>query len=245
MKALILAAGYATRLYPLTKDYPKPLLRVGKHPLIEHIIAQVDAVKEIEEIVVVTNHKFISIFRDWAAGVRSRAKLTVLDDLTQSEGDRLGAVGDIAFAIDNEGIRDDLLVVGGDNLFDASLKDFIDFSKRAHPSPVIGVYDFKDISRASTYGVVEIDSKQKVTHFQEKPQAPRSSLVAMCLYYFPREKLPLVQEYLRGRTEKHDATGFYIDWLSKKEDVYAWKFEGRWYDIGDLDFYNKAKEQFS
>ncbi len=245
MKALILAAGYATRLYPLTKDYPKPLLEVGKRPLIEYIIDKIDAVTEIEEIVVVTNSKFISIFREWAAALRSPKRLILLDDLTKSEGDRLGAVGDIAFAIEKEKISDDLVVIGGDNLFDGSLKDFIDFAKTAHPSPVIGVYDFKDKSRVSKYGVVEIDQKHVIVNFQEKPQVPKSSLVAMCLYYFPREKLSLVQEYLRSRTEKRDATGFYIDWLRRKEDVYAWKFEGRWYDIGNLDFYNEAKEKFN
>jgi glucose-1-phosphate thymidylyltransferase len=245
MKALILAAGYATRLYPLTKDYPKPLLKVGRRPLIEHIIDKIDAVPEIEEIVVVTNSKFIAIFREWAAALRSPKRLIVLDDLTKNEEDRLGAVGDIAFAIEKEKISDSLLVIGGDNLFDASLKDFIHFAKAAHPSSVIGAYDFKDKSQVSKYGVVEIDQKNRIVNFQEKPQVPKSSLVAMCLYYFPGEKLSRVEEYVRSRTEKRDATGLYIDWLRRKEDVYVWKFEGRWYDIGNLDFYNEAKEKFN
>lgn len=245
MKALILAAGYATRLYPLTKEFPKPLLEVGKRPLIDYILEKLELIEEINEIIVVTNSKFISKFKKWADSLKTRKPLILVDDLTKTLDDRRGAIGDMNFAIKEKGIQDDLLVIGGDNLFDGDLNDFLHFSKSKKPSPVIGVYDIKDKQQASKYGVIELDDKNRITDFQEKPEKPKSTLVAMCLYYFPREKLPLVQEYVDSKAAKNDATGFYINWLSKKEAVYGFVFDGRWYDVGDRHFYNEAKDSFN
>ena len=245
MKALILAAGYATRLYPLTKEYPKPLLEVEKRPIIDYIFDKLSAVAQIDEIIVVTNSKFVYQFKEWAAQKKSRQVISVVDDLTTSNEDRLGAIGDINFAVEHVKIDEDLLVVGGDNLFDGDLNGLLVFAKNNAPHPVIGVYDIQDVSHASRYGVVHLNDNSKVIDFREKPSNPESSLVAMCLYFFPKERLGLIGEYLASKAQKRDATGFYIDWLRNRVPVFAYTFHGRWYDIGDHKFYNEANKQFN
>ncbi|MFA5157284.1 MAG: nucleotidyltransferase family protein [Candidatus Omnitrophota bacterium] len=244
MKALILAAGYAVRLYPLTKDFPKPLLKVGKKPIIEHIIAKLALVPEIDEIIVVTNSRFISRFRKWLSGLKPNIRISLVDDLTKSNEDKRGAIGDMDFAINKKRINDDLLVIGGDNIFDGDLSAFCAFAEANKPHPVIGAYDIKDIRQADKYGVIRINKKNRITDFKEKPKAPKSTLVAMCLYYFPKSKVKRIGQYLRSRAHKSDATGFYIDWLRRKDPVYSFVFGGHWYDIGDRKFYDKAKNNF-
>lgn len=244
MKALILAAGYATRLYPLTKEYPKPLLKIKQKPIINFILEKLERINEIDEIIVITNTKFISRFSSWAKGIKTNRPLSLVDDLTLNLADRRGAIGDMNFAINKKHIRDDLLVIGGDNLFDGGLEDFLSFAKVHKTNPVIGVYNIKKKEEARKYGAVKLDSKNRVIDFQEKPLMPKTTLVAMCLYYFPKEKLGLIREYLKKKNTKYDATGFYIDWLRKNIPIYGFVFNGRWYDIGDPKFYKEAKEKF-
>jgi glucose-1-phosphate thymidylyltransferase len=278
MKALVLAAGYATRLYPLTKEYPKPLLTVGQRPIIDYIIDKLETLDGIDEIIVVTNSKFISYFKEWVARRKTKKRISLVDDLTKDQKARRGAIGDMDFVINKKGLKDDLLVIGGDNLFDGGLKDFLLFAKANEPHPVIGAYNIKDMHEAAKYGVIKLDKNNRVIDFQEKPALPETTLVAMCLYYFPKEKLGLVKEYLDTRTDKprpslkystslkeergsprpsskyktslkeergkHDATGFYIDWLRKQEAVYGFIFAGRWYDIGHPEFYEEAQKGF-
>jgi len=243
MKALILAAGYATRLYPLTRDYPKPLLKVGHKPIINYIIDGLKELDEVDEIIVVANSKFMPLFKKWKTGLKIKKRISLVDDLTRSHDDRRGAIGDINFVINKKHLKDSLLVVGGDNLFDAELKDFLSFVK-GNPHPVIGAYNIKDKQQAKNYGVVKLDVKSRLIDFEEKPDKPQSTLVAMCLYYFPKGKIGLIKEYLNMKTDKHDATGFYIDWLRKRVPVYGFVFEGRWYDIGDHKFYHEANKKF-
>ncbi len=243
MKALILAAGYATRLYPLTKEYPKPLLKVGKRPIINYIIDKLETLDCIDEILVVTNSKFTPQFNRWRSRLHSKKHISLVDDLTKSHSDRRGAIGDMNFAINEKHLKDDLLVMGGDNLFNGDLKEFLSFIK-GNPNPVIGAYNIKDMRQAKKYGVIKLDRKNKLIDFKEKPKNPESTLIAMCLYYFPKEKLRLIKEYLNRKTGKHDATGFYIDWLRKRVSVYGFVFEGYWYDIGDHKFYREARERF-
>jgi glucose-1-phosphate thymidylyltransferase len=244
VKALILAAGYATRLYPITKEYPKPLLSVAGRPIIDYIVDKLKDLDPIDEIVVITNSKFISLFRKWSRQKQIKKRISLIDDLTSSHDDKRGAIGDINFAVAKERIKDDLLVIGGDNLFDSDLKGFLSFVKAKTPHPVIGAYDIEDISEAKKYGVIKLDASKRVVDFKEKPKNPKSTLIAMCLYYFSKEKLGLIREYSEAKTDKHDATGFYIDWLRKEEIVYGFIFKGRWYDIGHHKFYNEAKEKF-
>jgi len=245
MKALILAAGYATRLYPLTIEYPKPLLTVEHRPIIDYIIEKLKVINAIDEIIVVTNSKFISRFRNWRIKHHFKKRISLVDDLTKDHSDRRGAIGDINFTIEYRLIKDDLLVIGGDNLFDGSLEAFLSFAKDKSPHPVIGVFNIKSLQEANKYGIVKLDRKQRVIDFKEKPKRPKYTMVAMCLYYFPKESLGLLREYLNSQEDKHDATGFYIDWLRKKVPVYAFVFSGRWYDIGDHRFYNEAREKFA
>lgn len=244
MRVLILAAGYATRLYPLTKEYPKPLLEVKGRPIIDYILDKIYSVKEIDEIVVITNSKFISKFRKWRNTLRSARRIVLVDDLTKGLNDRRGAIGDMNFAITKRRIRDDLLVIGGDNLFNYDLNRFFSFAKKAGGNPVIGVYDIKDKAEAKKYGIVRLDKKRRLVDFEEKPSRPKSTLAAMCLYYFPKDKLRLLKEYITIHKQGQDATGFYIDWLRKETPVYGFVFGGNWYDIGDFKFYNKAKSGF-
>jgi len=244
MKALILAAGYATRLYPLTREYPKPLLKVGKRPIINYIIDKLRGLEQIDEIIVVTNSKFMPQFRKWKSALKIKKRISLVDDLTKSHADRRGAIGDMDFVINKRRLRDNLLIVGGDNLFDGNLNKFLAFT-RDHSAPLIGAYNIKDRKEARKYGVIKLDRKNRIIDFREKPKNPKSTLIAMCLYYFPEEKIGLIKEYLNTRQDKHDATGFYIDWLRKKVTVYGFVFSGRWYDIGDHKFYHEAKESFS
>lgn len=244
MKALILAAGYATRLYPLTEEYPKPLLRINRRPIIDYIIDKLKAIDEIDEIIVVTNSKFMSRFRVWQARRCTHKRVSLVDDLTKSNAQRRGAIGDMDFAIDKKNIKEDLLVIGGDNLFDGDLGKFLSFAKTNKKNPAIGVYNIGSRIKAKKYGVMKLDKKNKVIDFQEKPKRPQSTFIAMCLYYFPKERLRFIKEYLNNKTKKTDATGLYIDWLRKKLPVYGFVFSGRWYDIGDRKFYNAAKKKF-
>lgn len=241
MKALVLAAGYAVRLYPLTKQYPKPLLKVGNKTIIDYIIDKIERLDEIDEVVIVTNSRYFSVFKKWADERKTVKKLSLIDDLTFTPEDKRGAIGDMYFSINTAKINDDLLVIGGDNLFEESLKEFISFSKKIKNFPVVGIYDIKDLTHADKYGVIILDKENKVIDFEEKPKLPKSSLIAMCLYYFPKSKLKLIEEYLHYKNNKSDATGFYIDWLSRNHPVYGFIFKQQWYDIGDKNFLNKAR----
>ncbi|MCX5702257.1 MAG: nucleotidyltransferase family protein [Candidatus Omnitrophica bacterium] len=244
MKALILAAGYARRLYPLTKEFPKPLLLVRHRPIIDYIIDKLESVDQINEIIVVTNSKFISRFKVWASKHPTKKRISLVDDLTKTHSDRRGAIGDMNFAVNKKRIKDDLLVIGGDNLFDGDLNVFLDFAKARRNKPVIGAYNIRKLHAAREYGVIKLDKENRVIDFEEKPNWPKTALIAMCLYYFPKEKLKLIREYLDVKTAHNDATGFYIDWLTKRERVFAFIFHGRWFDIGHHKFYEEAKHKF-
>lgn len=244
MKALILAAGYATRLYPLTKEYPKPLLMVKKRAIIDFIIDKLKTIKEIDEIIVVTNSRFILQFEQWRSTLAIKNRISLVDDLTKDNRSRRGAIGDTYFAIRRRRLKDDLLVIGGDNLFDADLKGFLLFAKARKRSPVLGAYNIRNKLNAKKYGVVSLDKENRLIDFKEKPKNPASTLVAMCLYYFPKETLRFIKEYLNRKEKKYDATGLYIDWLRKRVAVFAFVFKGRWFDIGDYKFYNQAREAF-
>lgn len=244
MKALLLAAGYATRLYPLTLDKPKALLAIGRQPIIDYILAKIKRVREIDEVFVITNHKFYEHFKNWADGRRGSPAVSVIDDGTLSNDDRLGAIGDIEFAIRQKAIGEGLLVVGADNIFDAGLVNFIKFSASKKTAACVGLYDLADRKLATQYGVVSIDRSGKVIDFQEKPQFPKSTFVSTCIYYFPAQKLKMFKEYLSSASKSKDASGNYIMWLSKNDSVYGYVLSGRWYDIGDMESYKKANKEF-
>lgn len=240
MKTLLLAAGYGTRLYPLTKDRPKPLLEVGDRPMVEHILTKVTELDEMHEVILVSNNKFYEDFQNWARQTSWPWPIQVLNDGTEEDGERLGAIGDVQYSIEQASIDDDLLVLAGDNLFDFSLKGLVNTFHETR-SNVIGTLRFDDESKLSKYGIVDTDENGRVIDFVEKPEDPPSNLVAMAMYLFPREKLDLIEEYL-SQGGNPDEPGWYITWLVENDRVYAHPYEGNWFDIGDKDSLNKANE---
>ena len=222
MKALILAAGYATRLRPLTDSIPKQLLPVGGRPMVDWILDQIEQTSA-DEIHLVTNARFASDFERWAVD----KNVVVHDDGTTSNDDRLGAVGDIHFV----GLDDDLLIVAGDNLFDYSLADYEEYW-RAKGGSCVAVLDVGDLELAKKYGIVDVDDSDRITNFVEKPEHPPTTLCATATYLYTREHARLVETYLQEGNPP-DQPGHYVAWLHKREPVYAYRFTGEWFDIGD------------
>jgi glucose-1-phosphate thymidylyltransferase len=244
MKVLILAAGYGTRLYPIITDTPKPLLLIADKPLIDYALDNIRKIADLKEVIVVTNQKFAQNLERWAEmHAAFPAPVRVVNDGTTTPENRLGSVGDIQFVLKQQPLQDDLLVIGGDNLFDFRLDAFVDFARQKSPSVSIGLFDIKHKEEATKFGVVAIDAKGGVASFEEKPAQPKTSLIAMCVYYFPQETLGLVAQYLR-ETNKPDKAGDYIRWLVEKNSVFGYQFQGKWYDIGSLESYHEAQKQF-
>lgn len=242
MKCLILAAGYATRLYPLTKDRPKPLLEVAGKPMMDWILEKIDPLREVDHVYVITNDKFLGNFQAWAARAEYDTPITVASDNTTSEEDRLGAMGDMAYAINHFQIKDDLMIIAGDNLFEFDIARMVDLfnQRRSH---VLAARDIGSKELAKRLGVLSVDKKGKVTDFVEKPQEPKSTLVATLTYIFPKEKLPLVSWYLKENKAK-DKTGDYLSWLYKVEPLEALSFTEPWFDIGSFDQLEEANKFF-
>ncbi len=242
MKILILAAGYGTRLYPYTKNFPKSLLKVNKKPIIQYLTDKLENINGISKIIVVTNGRFFNYFRNWEKGLNSRNKICIVNDLTRSPKDKLGAIADMNLVFDKEGCADDFLVLGGDNYFFEPLDDFVLQAQRKTPAISIGVCDIKNKQEARHYGVVSLSRNNRVVSFQEKPAHPESSLIAMCLYYFPKKTVGLIKKYLNDPRNSKDAVGSYINWLSKNKTVYGFIFKDAWFDIGHVHTYNRIKE---
>ncbi len=235
MKAIILAAGYATRLYPLTKNIPKALLPLQDKTILDRIMEKLEGLR-LKRVYLVTNHKFYAQFSAWAKG----KEIAIFDDRTNSEENRRGAVGDILFAMKEANIRDDLLVVNGDNLFEFDLKHFLHFFKER---PKIACLDIKDKEKAKQYGVVAVED-QKIVRFEEKPQHPFSTLISTGVYFFPKKNLHLVKAYVE-QGGKTDRTGDFIEWLVKQTTVYAYPAKGKWFDIGTKEILEEARKEFS
>jgi glucose-1-phosphate thymidylyltransferase len=230
MKGLILAAGYATRLRPLTDTLAKELLPVGGRPIIDAIVESIGEVAAVDEIHVVTNARKAPAFERWAEG---RA-VQVHDDGTTSNDDRLGAVGDMRFVIERAAIDDDLLVIAGDNLFDFSLAELAEFWRGKDDASALAVRDVGSRELARRYGIVELAPDDRVVQFIEKPDDPPSTLAATATYLFQRSHVPLVSVYLDAGNA-HDQPGRFVAWLQERERVFGWQFDGGWYDIGDYE----------
>jgi glucose-1-phosphate thymidylyltransferase len=244
MKVLILAGGYGTRLYSIVKDRPKALLEVAGKTLIDHTVDSFSRIPGIEEIVVVTNAKFFDMLSAWGQARRGRpCPIRVVNDRTTCPQDRLGAMGDVLFVLGSEQTPTDWLVAGSDNLYDFDVAPFAVFASRVAPAVSVACFDLKDTAAATRYGVIQLDAEGRIVSLEEKPAKPKSSLISMCLYYYPAASLPLIRAFI-DETNSADTTGGYIQWLYAKQSVYGLNFTGKWYDIGSVESYNEAQRGF-
>ena len=246
MKILILAAGYATRLYPLTLTRPKPLLDVAGKPMIEHVIDNIAPIPGIDRVFVVTNAKFANQFQAWADGYRARkAKLnfTIINDGTTDDSNKLGAIGDLNLVLEREKVDDDLIVVTGDNLFSQSLDEFGKFC-RSKDAPVLAVYDVGNLEEIKKYNAITMDNDGRITFFEEKPKQPQSTLTGIALYYYPKSSLPLIRQYI-AEGNNPDQPGRLVQWLYPRTPFYTWHVPGLWFDIGSKETLDEANRIFA
>jgi glucose-1-phosphate thymidylyltransferase len=241
MKCLILAAGYATRLYPLTENFPKPLLEVAGKTILDWLIDDMARTGLVDEYIVISNHKFAHIFEEWAAA-HDKVKITVLDDGTTSNDNRLGAVRDIQFAIEQLQLDDDLLVMAGDNLLDFSMGEFIRYAADKKATCVMSYY-VADKARLQKSGVAELDADRRIVSMVEKPAEPRSNWCVPAFYCYTREDSHLISKGIECGCGV-DAPGSFIAWLADQTSVYAWEMPGKRYDIGNLESYEQVKRVY-
>lgn len=239
MKCLILAAGYATRLYPLTENFPKPLLEVQGKPILDWLIDDMETANAIDEYIVISNHKFAHHFESWA---KKSSKITVLDDGTESNETRLGAVKDIQFAIEKLGLQDDLLVIAGDNLLTFSLTHFISYAQKKQASCTMRYYEH-NWDRLLKTGVVTVDETDRILRMTEKSPNPETHWACPAFYYYTREDAALVAKGIASGCGT-DAPGSYLAWLCTQTPVYAMEMPGERYDIGNLETYEKAQTEY-
>ena len=240
MKCLILAAGYATRLYPLTENFPKPLLEVGGKTILDWLVDDIDTAGLVDEYVVISNHKFAHHFDKWAA--TKTMKVTVVDDGTSSNETRLGAVKDIQFAIDQLGLDDDMLVIAGDNVLDFSLTKFVRYAKEKNTSCIMRYYEPEE-KKLVKCGVVQINEHDQILSMEEKPAQPKSHWCCPPFYYYTREDAKLEAKGIDSGCGT-DAPGSYIAWLCTQTHVHAMEMPGKRFDVGNLESYNKIKEEY-
>jgi glucose-1-phosphate thymidylyltransferase len=246
MKLIILAAGYATRLYPLTLNQPKPLLPVAGKPMLEHVLDNVRTIKAIDRAYVVTNAKFVTHFQKWADGYQSpdlHFSFTIVNDRSTDDSNKLGAIGDLHLVLTTYNIDDDVIVVGGDNLFSNDLHEFGQYCQGKN-APVTGVYDVGDLDQIKKYNAIEIDENHRITYFEEKPREPKSTLTGIALYYYPTSVLPLIHQYI-AEGNNPDQPGRLVQWLYPRVPFYVWKVPGLWFDVGSIETLEEANRVFS
>ena len=245
MKVLILAAGYATRLYPLTLTQPKPLLDVAGKPMIEHVLDNIAPIPGIDRVYVVTNAKFAGQFQQWADRYRAtKAKLnfTIINDGSTDDSNKLGAIGDLNLVLDREKVDDDLIVVAGDNLFSQSVEAFGRYCL-SRKAPVLAVYDVGNLEEIKKYNAITIDADGRITFFEEKPKQPQSTVTGIALYYYPKASLPLIRQYV-AEGNNPDQPGRLVQWMYPRTPFYTWRVPGLWFDIGSKETLDEANRIF-
>ena len=244
MKCLILAAGYATRLYPLTENYPKPLLTVGEKTILDWLIDDIESSDAVDEYIIISNHKFARHFENWASRKTTldSIKLIVLDDGTSTNETRLGAVKDIQFAVEKLNLDDDLLVIAGDNLLDFSLKNYIRYAEKKGTTCIMRYYE-PSIEKLHKTGVAEVDEHDRMIGMEEKPANPKSHWCTPPFYYYKKEDVGRVKEGIESGCGT-DAPGSFIAWLCTVVPVHAYEMPGRRYDIGNLESYEEVKKNY-
>lgn len=243
MKCILLCAGYATRLFPLTQNFPKALLEVGGKSILDYILDEVNKINQVDEIYVITNAKYTPHFEKWVEEKNNIKPIKVINDKTCSNDDRLGAIGDIMYTIDKEKVDDDILVIAGDNLFTFDLKKFVDYYEEKK-SPVNCVKKEEDKEQLKRFGIVELDENMKLIGFEEKPSNPKSNFVSYAEYIYPKETLYLFKQYIK-EGNLSDNAGEFVAYLHKKVDTYAYEFDGECYDIGTHESLAQVNDIFN
>jgi glucose-1-phosphate thymidylyltransferase len=246
MKVIVLAAGYATRLYPLTLTQPKPLLPVAGKPMIEYVLDNLTPIGGIDRVYIVTNEKFAGHFQKWSDhyhATGSKLNFTIVNDGSTDDTNKLGAIGDIHFVLKSQNVDDDLIVVAGDNLFSEKLGDFGKYC-RGKNAPVLAVYDVGDLEQIKKYNSISVDDTNRITFFEEKPKNPTSTLTGIALYYYPKSTIPFIKQYI-ATDNNPDQPGLLVQWLYSRTAVYTWRVPGIWLDIGSKETLEEANRIFA
>ena len=246
MKVIILAAGYATRLYPLTLTRAKPLLPVAGKPMIDYVLDNLAPMGGIERVYLVTNAKFAAQFQEWADQYRATKTpldFTIVNDGSTDDSNKLGAIGDLHLVLTRERVDDDIIVVAGDNLFSEPLTAFGKFCREKN-APVLAVYDVGNLEDIKKFNAITFDASGKITFFEEKPKQPASTITGIALYYYPRATLPLIQQYI-AEGNNPDQPGRLVQWLYPRTPFYVWSVPGRWFDIGSTETLEEANRIFA
>lgn len=245
MKNIVLAAGYATRLYPITENFPKPLLEIGGSTILDRMLEDVDAIEAVDGHIIVSNHKFISIFREWLEGARLRYRkpITLIDDGSTDNDHRIGAVKDLILALDECGVEDDILVAAADNVLDFSFGGFVDYFQQKQTSLIMCHYEPSEKALQKT-GVVTLDADNRVLQMEEKPREPKSHWAVPPFYLYRREELGLIRSAIDNGC-KYDAPGNLAHFLTTRTTLHAYEMPGHRYDIGDVASYERIKAQFA
>lgn len=245
MKNIVLAAGYATRLYPITENFPKPLLEIGGSTILDRMLADVDAIEAVDGHIIVSNHKFVSIFREWLEGARLRYRkpITLIDDGSTDNDHRIGAVKDLILALDTCGVEDDILVAAADNVLDFSFGGFVDYFQQKQTSLIMCHYE-PSVTALQKTGVVTLDADNRVLQMEEKPREPKSHWAVPPFYLYRREELGLIRSAIDNGC-KYDAPGNLAHFLTTRTTLHAYEMPGHRYDIGDVASYERIKAQFA
>jgi glucose-1-phosphate thymidylyltransferase len=246
MNALILAAGYATRLYPLTLTRAKPLLDVAGKPMIDWVLDNLGPIPDLEHVYVVTNQKFVKDFQSWAEGYRKKKPkfaIEIIDDGSTDDSDKLGAIGDIVLAVTRQDLaKNDLIVVAGDNLFSEPLQDFARAAKTSEA--MLATYDVGDREAMKKYSSITTDAEGVITQFEEKPPEPKNTVAGIALYYLSRAVVPLFTTYIAAGNNP-DQPGRFIQWLYQRKPVKTYQIKGTWFDIGSKETLEEANKIFA
>lgn len=243
MKCILLCAGYATRLFPLTENFPKALLEIEDNkPLLNYILDEVNTIDEVDEIFVVTNNRYSKHFEEWVKNVSSKKPIKVINDHTNTNEDRLGAIGDISYVINLENVNDDVLIIAGDTLFDYKLLDLISYYKKVN-APIIACKEINDIEVLKRCATVKVDENNKIIDLVEKNNNPASNIVAFATYVYPKEVLPYFNTYLQEGNNP-DAPGYFAEYLYKKVPVYSYLFAGDCFDVGTHESLKEVRDLY-
>lgn len=243
MKNIVIAAGYATRLYPLTENFPKPLLKVGNSTILDRMMADLDNIDDIDEHIIVTNHRFVHIFEDWKTNSNYKKPITIIDDGTTDNEHRLGAVRDLLLAVEKCAIDDDIMVLAADNILDFSMQGFVDYFKEKGTS-VIMCHHEPELSKLQRTGVIAVDGDMKVLEMQEKPAEPVSNWAVPPFYIYSRKDLPLIRDCMEHGCG-FDAPGNLAHYLTEVTTLHAWPMAGSRFDIGSMDSYTMINDKLS